>query len=425
MEDPLIRVIQGPKIPDLDDITAAVPTVTIFVRHSADCRHNGNPGFKGCRCRKHLRWFQSGKQHFQAAGTRSWTEAEKKKREVEDRLAGRTLAPLFKPNGRLTIAEACDKFMAAKRNDGLERSTIGKLQKTVDRIAMFCAADKLEYLEQVDLTHVATWEWSKFFNTTHSLRVNQEKVKSFFRYFHNAGLISRNPAASWKRVKGRVEQVQGFTPKEFENILAAIPKTQRKTTYSASDKRRNIERMQMATPELQHRLRALVLLMRYAGLAIIDASCLERVNVYHKGDMYRIQLKTRQKTSKRETLQPIDNAIPPFVGKELLNVLNGNPRYVFWNRGEYEGGSDEAEKRQAVKYWQKWVRALLDTAGLPNATSHMFRHTLAIEMIRHGATFEDVAAALGNTVGVVAKFYSHEWAKVRRGHTDAAIQAAW
>ena len=36
-------------------------------------------------------------------------------------------------------------------------------------------------------------------------------------------------------------------------------------------------------------------------------------------------------------------------------------------------------------------------------------------MIRRGAPFEDVAAALGNTVGVVAKFYSHEWAKVRQG----------
>jgi hypothetical protein len=46
-------------------------------------------------------------------------------------------------------------------------------------------------------------------------------------------------------------------------------------------------------------------------------------------------------------------------------------------------------------------------------------------MIRAGASFEDVAAALGNTVGVVAKFYSHEWAKVRQGRTDKAIKATW
>jgi hypothetical protein len=31
----------------------------------------------------------------------------------------------------------------------------------------------------------------------------------------------------------------------------------------------------------------------------------------------------------------------------------------------------------------------------------------------------------GNTVGVVAKFYSYELAKVRQGRTDAAFKAAW
>jgi hypothetical protein len=66
-------------------------------------------------------------------------------------------------------------------------------------------------------------------------------------------------------------------------------------------------------------------------------------------------------------------------------------------------GQEWSEKREAAKYWQKQTRILLDAAGFPNATSHKFCHSLAIEMISHGATFEDVAAALGNTVGVVAK----------------------
>jgi len=44
-------------------------------------------------------------------------------------------------------------------------------------------------------------------------------------------------------------------------------------------------------------------------------------------------------------------------------------------------------------------------------------------MIRYAATFEEVAAAFGNTVSVVATFYSHEW-KVRQGSADAAIKAA-
>jgi integrase len=164
--------------------------------------------------------------------------------------------------------------------------------------------------------------------------------------------------------------------------------------------------------------------MRYGGLGIIDAACLERSQLVHHNGVYRVQLATRQKTSKKEHTQRIDNLLPPDVGQDLTSVLNGNPRFVFWSRTA-DSEASAAEKREAVKYWQKQVRSLLDSAGLPDATSHMFRHTLAIEMIRHGASFEDVAATLGNTVAVVAKFYSHEWAKVRQNKSDNAIMATW
>jgi site-specific recombinase XerD len=344
---------------------------------------------------------------------------------LEDHLAGRKPAPEGESSNRLTIAEACERFMQAKKNAGLEKPSLDKLQKVVDRIAMFCAASHLTFLDEVDLTHITTWNWSHYFKTTHSLRTNQNRVRAFFRYFHDAGITPKNPAAAWKRIKGKMEQVRGFKTEEFERILESISNVERRIIRSANENRHSREGIVKASPLLQQRLRALVLLMRYSGLSIIDAVSLERANIHHRGDEYRVQIKTRQKVSKRDILQSIDNAIPPFVGRELLAVLNSNPKYIFWNRGEHEAGNEEAEKRRATGYWHKWIRALLDTAGLADATSHMFRHTLAIEMIRHGATFEDVAAALGNTVGVVAKFYSHEWAKVRQGRTDKAIKATW
>lgn len=398
------------------------PLITIFVRHSLDCKYAGDEFCKRCDCRKHLRWSSNGKQYRRKTGTRSWTGAEEAKRRLEAELTGQK--PAATKEAPLLIADAVKTFMEAKRNDGLEPPTLQKLQKVCDRIRDFAEGSGVFTLEDITLVHLTTWPWDRYFNTTHSLRTNQEKVKQFFRYFHNAGVITRNPAAAWKRVKGKTQQVSGFTPAEFQQILDAIPEVERKQTYSGKE-RKNTVRMQKATDDLQQKLRALVLVMRYAGLAIIDAACLERSQIFHKGSAYRIQLRSRQKTSKRETLQRIDNAIPPSVGKELLAVLNGNPRYVFWNRDGHSERAEELEKREVVKYWQKWIRALLDAAGLPKATSHKFRHTLAIEMIRHGASFEDVAAALGNTVGVVAKFYSHEWAKVRQGRTDAALKAAW
>jgi integrase/recombinase XerD len=373
------------------------PLITIFVRHSAGCKYAGDEFTKRCNCRKHLRWTVNGKQYRRKAGSRSWERAEEAKRRIEDELAGRTPVAA---ESRMAVAEAVKVFMQAKRNDGLEPPTIAKLQKTCDRIQEFCETAGVFTLEGVSLIHLTTWPWERYFNTTHSLRTNQERVKSFFRYFHNAGVIPKNPAAAWKRIKGKTEQASGFTEMEYEKII--------ETAKRLGDRK----------------LQSLVHVMRFGGLAIIDAACLERSQILHKGDEYRIRLASRQKTCKKSQRQMIDNAIPPAVGRDLLSVLNGNPHYVFWNRAGTDTATD-AEKRDGVKHWQKQIRALLDAAGLRNATSHKFRHTLAIEMIRHGATFEDVAAALGNTVGVVAKFYSHEWAKVRQGRTDAAIMAAW
>jgi integrase/recombinase XerD len=376
----------------------STPLVTIFVRHSADCKYRGDEFEKRCRCRKHFRWTQNGKQFRRKAGTRSWAEADEQKRRLEDELAGRTPSTTAHEAG-MQISEAVEVFIQAKRNDGLEKPTLDKLQLTVKRIRDFAEGGGVFALENITLVHLTTWPWGRYFNTTHALRTNQERVKSFFRYFHNAGAIAKNPAAAWKRITGKVQQVSGFTTKEYEEIAKAAKATDQK-------------------------LYALIQLMRFGGLAIIDAACLERSQIIRHGSNYRIRLASRQKTSKKAHRQMIDNAIPPAVGKDLLAVLNGNPRYVFWNRAGEEAATD-TEKRDAVKNWQKQVRALLDAAGFPNATSHKFRHTLAIEMIRHGATFEDVAAALGNTVGVVAKFYSHEWSKVRQGRTDKAIKAAW
>jgi site-specific recombinase XerD len=395
--------------------------VTVYKRHSADCKHKANRDYAKCGCRMMLEGHANTPAEIQAvasvihgfskqgrfrlsADTRNWANAAEKARTIERRaldiLNGITPAAEV-----MTVEKAAEIFMAAKRNAGLEEPTLQKLQKTIDRIKEFCDTDSIRNLADVNLTHLTTWRWQRFFKTTHSLVTNQERVKSFFRYFHNAGVITKNPAAAWERVKGKTAQAVGFTPAEYERVLAAIPNA------GFND-------------VMQQRVRALVELMRHGGLAIIDAVTLERANIVRAGDDYRIQLSSRQKTIKQHKRREIDNAIPQHVGEALLEVLNGNPRYVFWNGGKSGDGAD-AEKREAVKYWQKSIRVLLDKAGFPKATSHRFRHTLAIEMIRHGATFEDVAAALGNTVAVVATFYSHEWRKVRQGKTDEAIKATW
>jgi integrase/recombinase XerD len=72
---------------------STIPLITIFVTHgkAADgksCKFAGDEFSKRCQCRKHLRWSVNGQQYRKQAGTRSWTEAETVKRELEGQLAG-------------------------------------------------------------------------------------------------------------------------------------------------------------------------------------------------------------------------------------------------------------------------------------------------------------------------------------------------
>lgn len=179
-------------------------------------------------------------------------------------------------------------FVQAKKNDGLEPPTIAKLQKTCDRIQEFCETAGVFTLEGVSLIHLTNWPWDRYFNTTHSLRTNQERVKSFFRYFHNAGVIAKNPAAAWKRIKGKTEQSSGFTQKEYEKIIDTA------------------ERLG------NRKLHALVQVIRFGGLAIIDAACLERSQIIHKDGEYRIRLASRQQT--HSELQTNQGCVPSVLG---------------------------------------------------------------------------------------------------------------
>jgi hypothetical protein len=153
------------------------PLITIFVRHSADCKYKGDEFCKRCNCRKHLRWTQNGKQYRRKTGTRSWEGAEEKKRQLEDELAGRR--PTVETQGAMLISEAVKTFMVAKKNEGLEPPTLQKLQKTCDRIQSFAENSNRMTLDSITLLDITNWPWGLHFKTVNSLRTNQERVKSF------------------------------------------------------------------------------------------------------------------------------------------------------------------------------------------------------------------------------------------------------
>src|SRR6476660_8684595 len=91
--------------------------ITIFVRHASGCKYRGDEFAKQCRCKKHFRWSQGGKQFRRTAGTRSWAEAEENKRRLEDQLAGRV--PAIKTEGQF-LTVAIDTFTRDKEAQGIK-----------------------------------------------------------------------------------------------------------------------------------------------------------------------------------------------------------------------------------------------------------------------------------------------------------------
>lgn len=99
--------------------------------------------------------------------------------------------------------------------------------------------------------------------------------------------------------------------------------------------------------------------MRHSGLAIQDAVTLEPNEMRHdiKKDIYRVV------TSRQKTGTHVSVPLPPDVAEEVITVkgLNGNPRYIFWNRGE---GKPSAAAKMMPPGFPFHCSANIDIAGL-------------------------------------------------------------
>jgi hypothetical protein len=51
-------------------------TVSLFTRHSPNCKYRADSPYRRCNCRKSLYIDEGGKDYYKSARTRSWEQAE-------------------------------------------------------------------------------------------------------------------------------------------------------------------------------------------------------------------------------------------------------------------------------------------------------------------------------------------------------------
>jgi integrase len=342
--------------------------------------------------------YVDGKRARQSAQTRSWEKAEHKARLIEEAADPATQRqPL-----PTTVANAVEIFLADEKGRNLSKETT-KQSKTLFQNQFLSWAKHrglscLRDLTPPELVNFrATWENS-------GLTANRKlsRLAGFFAFCIQNGWLNDNPATKVKRSTVHSLPTGWFPKPEFKRIVDA--------TYAYGDWRGGRDFQFRAD-----RLRALVLLMRWSGLAIQDAVTLERDRLSNDGKIFLYRAKTGV---------PVYFPIPPDIAETLKALPSGNPRYFFW--------SGNGDPQTACKGWRRSLTRLFEIANIrePDGTpkrchAHMFRDTFAVELLNKGVPIDRVSLLLGHSsVKVTEKHYA-PFVKERQQQLEMYARMAW
>jgi integrase len=298
--------------------------LSVYTRHYPPCPQT-DPHSRRCRCPKWIRgWLADQGLIRRSAKTRNWSKAERLIRELERRAEAATV---------IEVKAAVAAYLADQQARKLSPPTITPMRALLEkRFLPWCDQHTLVRLDDVRTPRVkefrCTWECN-----ARTARRWHERLRSFLAFCVSNGWLPANPTDGIKKpLTPRTVPTDYFTRREFERILAAT----REYEYCGCD-----------CHHRSSRLRALVLLMRWSGLAIKDAVTLERARLDDGGAIFLRRAKTGT---------PVYVPLPGVVVSALRQLPSSNPAYFFW--------SGVGQAHSAVQGYQRSFRKLFRLADL-------------------------------------------------------------
>jgi integrase len=374
--------------------------LSVYTRHSQNCPHQDDLAWRRCRCPKWIQGTPTEEQGFirTSAQTRTWEQAEAKARQLEE--SARPGVP--KPAPAISIAEAVAAFRADEEGRCLAKTTT-KQSKTLFEVQLLPWAKDvgLIHLKELTTPNLIKFRasWGNGPNTT---RRKHERLIAFFEFCIGNEWLEKNPAAKMKKVEEKRVPTDYFTREEFQRVVDA--------TYAYGDWRGGRD-----FHHRQQRMRALILLMRWSGLAIKDAVTLERDKLGTDGRLFLYRAKTGV---------PVNVPLPAEVARILHKLPSLNRRFFFWT------GNGDPET--AKKAWQRTFRRLFRKAKIkrPDGTlkrchPHMFRDTFAVELLLSAVPIDQVSLLLGHSsVKITEKHYA-PFVKARQEQLENSVKLSW
>jgi integrase len=383
--------------------------IKVRVRHSVNCRDKGKgPTWQDCACWKsHVIYF-GGKQVWQSANTQNWAEAV---RTAKEKLA--EMEPLAIENKRLKAeAAAKDQRQDVTLEDAVSLYTQDSITRlgdggTVRNIrSLFGAIDpeskaitrpghfftwvrkqspRPVFVSDITTAHLTSWRNSWSFGSDYTASQYWSGVVGFFAFAVSQGWISQSPARK-ERMKPLEADKAGrgcaiFSDEQYQSILDSV--------YLCGldgNPKENLSNW-------HHRLEAFVELMRWGGMDLIDA-CQYRPTQIRDG----VLRYHRQKTGELATI-PVPESLVVLLRDLPLELDSVGPDMPFRSRNILIGSD--------IRKWQSRLTQLFKFAEIESVTtaqgkvrkpySKCFRHTCAVNHLRHHAGLIPVSKYLGHS----------------------------
>jgi integrase/recombinase XerD len=361
-------------------------SLSLYRLHSRDCPHRAK-GRRWTRCNCAV-WTQgslAGRWVKMSLKTRNWAAAAKV---IHNWEASGKIGE--EPPDIPTIKKAVEKYLGDAEARHLAAETVRKRRELLEgKLLPFCETHGYDILKHLDVDVLrkfrASWPYAPL-----SARKRLEYLRSFFRFCQDSGWVDRNPAMAVKSSKVEQNPTLPFSDGEVSRVLVAA---------------RALTGFGRYGPKIE----PMVLLLRYSGLRIQDAACLERARLVDD-KLFLYQQKTGT---------PVYCPLPPHVVERMTTVKNDNDQFFF-----YDGTS---QRQSMVKSWDRVFQKVFATAkpAINGGHPHRFRDTFAVSLLLKGVSIEIVSKLLGHSSIKVTERHYAPWVKARQEQLETEVRRIW